>query len=336
MNKTSSERIPAFQIKDIPIYGDVILAPMDGFTDYPFRKIARQFTSALTYSEFINGIDVVFGHPFLKQKLFFSDQERPFVYQIFDDNPDRLLKAAKTLEKHQPDIIDLNIGCSAKNVSNRGAGAGLLKDPQKIYLMLSSLVSTLKVPVTAKIRLGWDENSLNYLEVSRIVEESGASMIAVHGRTRSQEYSGTANWDAIAEIKQQVKIPVIGNGDVKTPADIHRMKLYTGCDAVMIGRAALGNPWILAGIEKESLPSDELYRVISDHLHEMTDFYGDHLGVILFRKHMARYLRNYLTTSEIRTAIFNLEYTQDILEMIKHLLSTYPISSCSNGENAIL
>lgn len=322
MSTKSSERIPSFYVKNIPIYGDVILAPMDGFTDYPFRKIAHQFASALTYSEFINGIDVVYGHPFLKQKIFFSIEERPFVFQIFDDDPDRLLTAALILENHQPDIIDLNIGCSAKNVSNRGAGAGLLKDPAKIQKMISSLVTHLNVPVTAKIRLGWDETSLNYLEVSKILEDSGASLITVHGRTRHQEYSGNANWDAIAEIKQQVKIPVIGNGDVKIPSDIVRLKRYTGCDAVMIGRAALGNPWILAGIAKEKVTPEELYRVIQMHLQEMTSFYGDHLGVLLFRKHMARYLRDYLNTSEIRTIIFNLDTAHEVLETIKKLLFT--------------
>lgn len=312
---------PNFLISDIPVFGDVMLAPMDGFTDYPFRKITRQFASALSYSEFINGIDLVYGHPFLQQKMFFAEEERPFIFQIFDDNPERLLKAAKILEKANPDIIDLNIGCSAKNVSNRGAGAGLLKDPNKIHLMVTSLVKNLHVPITAKIRLGWDEYSLNYLEVSKILEDSGASMIAVHGRTRRQEYSGSANWDAIAEVKQNVHIPVIGNGDIQTPDDIHRMRQYTHCDAVMIGRAALGNPWILAGLEKKELPPEELFRVISNHLHEMVSFYNEHLGVLLFRKHMARYLRDFLTTSEIRQAIFNIESESDLLQMIYKLLN---------------
>lgn len=312
---------PNFMISRIPIHGNVILAPMDGFTDYPFRKIARQFASALSYSEFINGIDLVYGHPFLNQKMYFSEEERPFVYQIFDDNPDRLLVAAQILQKARPDIIDLNLGCSAKNVSNRGAGAGLLKDPKKIELMVTSLVKNLQVPVTAKIRLGWDEDSLNYLEVSKILENSGASMIAVHGRTRRQEYTGSANWDAIAEVKQHVNIPVIGNGDIQTPEDIKRMMQYTHCDAVMIGRAAIGNPWILAGLEKKSLPKEELFRVISLHLHEMTSFYKERLAVMLFRKHMARYLRGFLTTPEIRQTIFNIETETALLNMIHALLN---------------
>lgn len=294
---------------------------MDGFTDYPFRQIAHQFASALSYSEFINCIDVTYGHPFLKQKLAFSEEESPFVYQLFDDNPQRMLESAQKIEKLGPDIIDVNIGCSAKNVSNRGAGAGLLKDPKKIKLMVSSLVNTLHVPVTAKIRLGWDESSLNYQEVSRILEDSGVSMIAVHGRTRKQEYSGAANWDAIREIKQLVHVPVIGNGDIKTPCDIDRMISETGCDAVMIGRAALGNPWILARRNKSDVSPGELYQVMADHLGLMVSFYGDPIGVILFRKHLARYLSGYLTTSEIRTRIFQFEQSEPLLIVIAELLT---------------
>lgn len=312
---------PQFYINSLPVFGDTILAPMDGFTDYPFRQIAHQFGSALSFSEFINAIDLAHGHPLLYQKLTFSEQERPVVLQIFDDDPQRMLEGAQKLEKLHPDIIDVNIGCSAKNVSNRGAGAGLLKDPQKIKQMVSSLVQTLKIPVTAKIRLGWDDSTLNYLEVSQILEDCGASMITVHGRTRKQEYSGTADWQAIREIKNRVKIPVIGNGDIKIPADIQQMKDETGCDAVMIGRAALGNPWILSKLNKNEIPAPEIYKVMSEHLALMISFYGNPLGVVLFRKHLARYLSGYLTTSEIRARIFQYDQTEPLLQMVSTLLS---------------
>ncbi len=312
---------PQFYINTLPVFGDTILAPMDGFTDYPFRQIAHQFGSALSFSEFINAIDLANGHPLLHQKLHFSDQERPVVLQIFDDDPQRMLEGAIKLEKLHPDVIDVNIGCSAKNVSNRGAGAGLLKDPQKIKQMVSALVQTLKIPVTAKIRLGWDESTINYLEVSQILEDCGASMITVHGRTRKQEYSGTADWNAIRVIKNRLKIPVIGNGDVKTPAEIQKMKEETGCDAVMIGRAALGNPWILAKLNKSDVPTYEIYKVVADHLALMISFYGNPLGVILFRKHLARYMSGYLTTSEIRTRIFQYDQPEPLLQMVSDLLS---------------
>jgi len=255
-----SKTTPSFWVSHIPVYGRVILAPMDGITDYPFRQIAHQFGSALSYTEFLNCIDITYGHPHLKNMLTFSELERPVVFQIFDDDPDRMMQSALKLEKLHPDVIDVNMGCSAKNVSNRGAGAGLLKDPQKIYRIITSLVHTLDVPVTAKIRLGWDESSLNYLEVAGVVEEAGASLIAVHGRTRHQGYTGSANWNAIREVKQHVHIPVIGNGDIKTPADIDRMISATGVDGVMIGRAALGNPWILARRDKSDVPFPSSFR----------------------------------------------------------------------------
>lgn len=312
---------PRFYINTLPVFGDTILAPMDGFTDYPFRQIAHHFGSALSFSEFINAIDLANGHPLLKQKLQFSDEERPVVLQIFDDDPQRMLEGAIKLEKLHPDVIDVNIGCSAKNVSNRGAGAGLLKDSQKIKQMVSALVQNLKTPVTAKIRLGWDESTINYLEVSQTLEDCGVSMITVHGRTRKQEYSGVADWNAIRDIKNRVKIPVIGNGDIKTPADIQRMKEETGCDAVMIGRAALGNPWILSKLNKSELPADEIYRVMAEHLALMVSFYGNPLGVILFRKHLARYMSGYLTTTEIRGRIFQFDQPEPLLQMVSDLLS---------------
>ncbi|MEN6571302.1 MAG: tRNA dihydrouridine synthase DusB [Anaerolineaceae bacterium] len=321
---SNSSHNPAFFIGKIPVYGKVILAPMDGFTDYPFRQIAHQYGNALSYTEFINCIDVTYGHPHLQKKLTFAQEERPIVFQIFDDDAQRMLESALKLEKLEPDIIDMNIGCSARNVSNRGAGAGLLKDPVKIAQIASSLVKNLHRPVTAKIRLGWDDSSLNYLEIGRILEDSGVSLVALHGRTRRQEYSGQANWRAIGELKNTLKIPVIGNGDIKAPEDIDRMLNATGCDAVMIGRAALGNPWILAQKKKEDIANEEILHTMIRHLKLMCEFYGTRLGVMLFRKHLARYLSGRLTTSELRTWIFNLEHRDELISAITGLLAVPP------------
>lgn len=316
LNDTS----PSFFIGNIPVFGRMILAPMDGYTDAPFRLLARQFGSAYSVSEFINGIDVKHGHPHLENKLVFSENERPFAYQIFDDNPERMLAAAVKLRDRHPDFIDINMGCSARNVSNRGAGAGLLKHPQKIGRIIEDLVTHLDVPVTAKIRLGWDDDSLNYLEVSRIVQESGAAAVAVHARTRKQEYSGAANWAAIGEVKAQLRIPVIGNGDVKSQSDAERMMRETGCDAVMIGRATIGNPWIFSGKQREDQSTDELINVISQHLQGMVAHYGGKIGVVLFRKHLTRYLHGFLTTPEIRKEVYSIENQFDLLNKIKQLL----------------
>ena len=311
---------PLLTIGTIPLYGRLILAPMDGYTDAPFRLLARQFGSAVSVSEFINAIDVKQGHPHLINKITFSEAERPFAYQVFDDNPERMHAAALKLRSRNPDYIDVNMGCSARNVSNRGAGAGLLKHPQKIGHIIEDLVRHLDVPVTAKIRLGWDEASLNYLEVSRIIQESGASAIAVHARTRKQEYSGVANWSAIAEIKAQLSIPVIGNGDVKSLADAQRMMQETGCDAVMIGRAAIGNPWIFSGSQREEQSTQEILTVIKSHLTLMVTHYGERIGAVLFRKHLTRYLHGYLTTPEIRREVYSIENQSELLDKIKQLL----------------
>ena len=316
---TPTHELPSFYIGTVPIIGKTILAPMDGYTDFPFRLLCRQLGSAASISEFINGIDIKNGHPHLNTKLLFSNEERPFAYQVFDDDPDRLLHAALELRKLNPDFIDVNMGCSARNVSNRGAGAGLLKNPKKIAVIIQSLVKNLDIPVSAKIRLGWDDTTRNYLEVAKIIEDNGASAITVHARTRKQEYSGNADWLAIGEVKQLIKIPVIGNGDVKSQADADRLLLHTGCDGVMIGRAAIGNPWIFNDLPK--IPGKvELFQMIQRHLGLMTKHYGTKIGILIFRKHLVRYLGNYLNTREIRSEIFSLVEEDTLLEYITTLL----------------
>jgi len=317
MNDLSS---PAFFIKDIPINGRFVLAPMDGYTDSPMRKLAKSFGSALCISEFLNAIDVVHGHPHFRTQSFFDESERPFIYQIYDDQPQRFINAAIIMEKKNPDAIDINLGCSAKNVSNRGAGAGLLRSPEKIIQIASSLVHTLTIPITAKIRLGWDENSQNYLEIAHILEDCGVSLITVHARTRKQEFSGQARWEAIAEVKNAVKIPVIGNGDVRSYEDGQKLMAETGCDAVMIGRAAIGNPWIFTGSDRSQVSGTELFSVLSNHLRMMVELYGGSIAVPMFRKHLIRYLQNYPTTPEIRRYLFTIEEPNTLISEIENYI----------------
>jgi nifR3 family TIM-barrel protein len=290
---------PTFFVGNIPVFGNLILSPMDGLSERPFRSLVRKLGSAMSYTEFINAIDVLADIQRIQKKIAFYEFERPIVFQIFDDDPVRLLSAAQQLMVFQPDIIDLNLGCSARHVSGRGAGAGLLPQPLKVAEIIRNLVKHLPVPVTAKIRLGWDERNRNYLEIARIVEDCGAQLIAVHGRTRAQGYTGRADWDAIAEVKASLHIPVIANGDVQHVADIHRILSHTHCDGVMIGRAALQNPWIFSLKDRWEVPKEEVKNWIQLHLNEMVAFHGNEQGLTLFRKYLKRLLSPYHLSDDI-------------------------------------
>lgn len=295
-----------FFIRDIPVYGRIVLAPMDGVSDMPFRSLARKLGSALSYTEFINAIDILNGHPDLSRRLQFAEFERPVVFQIFDDDPLRIVEAAVALLEYQPDIIDVNLGCSARCVTNRGAGAALLREPHKIAAIFSNLTRALPVPVTGKIRLGWDDQSLNYLEVAKIIEDNGGSLVAVHGRTRVQGYTGSARWEPVREIKQAVRIPVVANGDISTVADIDSVLASTGCDAVMIGRAALQNPWLFSRQERQNIPPEMVKDLLKTHLQSMLVYYGVERGVILFRKYVKRLLEPYSLDKEELTRLLTM------------------------------
>lgn len=294
-----------FKVADIPIQFHLILAPMDGLTDHPFREMIKRFHPGIIFSEFINAYDYLNNHPFFPQQIVFSEGQRPFAYQIFDNSPDRILQTALYLETKNPDFIDINMGCSAKTVANRGAGAGLLKEPATIKQIMSLLTRELSVPITAKIRLGWDETSLNYLSISKLLEDYGCAMISVHGRTKKQGYQGSADWDAIAEVKQNVKIPVLANGDVNSMADVHNILKITNCDGVMIGRSALKNPWIFAGLDIDQITMEEKMDLLAEHLDLMTGFYGLESGLILFRKYIKFYVDVSSLGKELRSEIYS-------------------------------
>lgn len=311
---------PTFTVGGIPVRGDLILSPMDGYSDLPFRSLARWLGSAMSYTEFINAIDVNAKHPNLEERLAYLEEERPVVYQIFDDDPDRLVRAALKLRARNPDIIDINMGCSARTVAGRGAGAGLLRTPEKIARIFSTLTKALDIPITGKIRLGWDGSSRNYLEIAKIIEDNGGQLIAVHGRTKAQSYGGVADWDAIAEVKAAVKtIPVIGNGDVKTVADIERMKRHTGCDGVMIARAAIQNPWIFSRTDRDQVTPEQLRAVINRHLRLMLDFYGPTRGLILFRKYAARYMMPFGLAVEQRKRLLTAPGVDEFLGLLNEI-----------------
>lgn len=281
---------PVHFIGEIPVYGRVSLAPMDGVSDQPFRLLCKNMGSAVTISEFINAADVPRGLNDFSRRASFTNYERPFGYQIYGADIDKILNAARLLEARQPDFIDLNLGCSVRRIAGRGAGAGLLKNTKKVRKILQGLQNTLSIPYTVKIRLGWDADSINYREIANIAEGEGAGMIAIHARRRDQSYREKASWDAISEIKSSVKIPVLGNGDIFYKSDINRMLIETGCDGVMVARAAMGNPWIFSEINKDNLNQKEIFKTIRQHWLLMQTFYPHGDANQKFKKHLKAYL----------------------------------------------
>jgi len=307
---------PTFWVRDVPVYGDLILSPMAGFSDMPYRLICREYGSAMSYTEFVSAEAVLHNNAKTLRMLSFKPSESPMVFQFFGSDEDNLEAAARKLETFGPDIIDLNMGCSVKNVSGRGAGAGLLRDPAKIGRIFRRLTKVVSVPVTGKIRLGWDDNSRNYREVARVMEDNGASLIAVHGRTKMQTYKGEADWDAIAGVKQAVKIPVVGNGDVRSVADTARMKRHTGCDAVMIARAAIGNPWIFQRRDRHEVDLADQATLVRRHLALMLEFYGRERGLVLFRKHVVKYVKGVHGASDLHHRMVTCEEADAFIDLI--------------------
>ena len=317
----SKHKQPTFFLDTIPIKGNVILAPMDGLSDSPYRRIARAFGSAMSYSEFINAQEVLTNFSNQSDQMRFTEQERPLIYQLYDDNPDRILLAAEKLLKNQPDAIDINMGCSVKRVSSRGAGAGLLQTPDKVARIITTLKARLPIPISAKIRLGWDDTQKNYLEIGKIIEDSGASLIAVHGRTKDQAYQGEADWEAIAELKRNLSIPVIGNGDIKKAEDIEKMLLYTSCDAVMIGRAAIGNPWLFRKTNKIEIKPEKIKNIILEHLNLSIKFYGPEDGLIKFRKHAKKYLDHLTISKEVLVELLTCRTFDNFRVNLNHIFA---------------
>lgn len=319
MNKTTPS--PTFHVGGIPIYGNAILAPMDGVSDWPFRSLCRRLGSAMSYTEFVRAEDVLEGKASVFKKLTFDPSERPVAFQVYGDDPDEIVEAALRIQPLGPDTVDLNMGCPAKSVANRGAGVGMMRTPLKIAKTIRKLVAALGVPVTGKMRIGW-KDCQTYRLVARIVEEEGGALIAIHGRTKEQGYGGTADWDVVAEVKAAVKIPVIGNGDVRTVADIKRMQAYTGCDAVMIGREALANPWIFSGLEREQVPPEEVRAFMREHLKRNIEFYGEEDGQRLFRKYVAQYLMMKRLTREERRDILSRKPSEEFLAVLEEVAFT--------------
>lgn len=319
---------PKFWVREVPVYGDVILAPMAGYSDVPYRALCRAFGSAMHYTEFVP-VEALLGRRSKNrfwQRLDKKADEHPLVFQIFGNNAQKILEAALRIEELEPDIIDINMGCSTRKVSGRGAGVGMMPQQQLIADTFQLLSHNLKVPVSGKIRLGWDDSQRNYVEVGRIMVDNGAALVAMHARTKIQQYGGQADWDEIARLRQAVDVPVIGNGDVCSVGDIDKMIAHTGCDAVMIGRAAIGNPWIFNRQSKENLTPEEFVSTIRCHLNEMVGYYGEKLGMQLFRKHIKHYLANMPESREILSQMLRVAQLNGFFLLLSELETIVQVS----------
>ena len=315
------EPTPTFHVGNIPIYGDTILAPMDGVSNWPFRSLCRRLGSAMSYTEFVRAEAILQGSKSADKKLTYEEAEHPVVFQLYSDSPDKIVEAALRVQDRGVDVIDINMGCPSRSIANSGAGVGMMRTPIKIGETFRKLTSALEIPVTGKMRLGWDDCK-SYKMVARIVEENGGALIALHGRTKEQGYGGNADWDAIAEIKSRGNIPVIGNGDIRKVADIQRMKDYTGCDAVMVGRGAMANPWIFSKRDREEILPDEVRAFMREHLKRNLEFYGEEDGQRLFRKYVAQYLMMKNLSRLERRSILSRKPPEEFLAVLEEVANT--------------
>jgi tRNA-dihydrouridine synthase B len=289
----------------------LLLAPMESITDGPFRRQARRLGADLVFTEFVSAEGLTHGARQCAEKLVFSPAERPIGIQVFGHRVDPVVEAARRAEAAAPDLIDLNFGCPARKVAGHGAGAALLREPERLEAMTRAVVAAVRAPVTAKIRIGWDESSVNAIEIAQRLEAAGVAGITVHARTRAQGFAGRADWSWIARVVGAVAVPVAGNGDVREPADAARMFAETGCAAVMIGRAAMGNPWIFRRtrhyLETGELPEEpsieERLGTILEHLRDSVAEKGEPRAVLEMRKHYRGYLRGLAGAARLRAAL---------------------------------
>ncbi len=319
----------AWKIKDIEIKNRIVFAPMAGVSNISYRQIIKEMGAGLIYSEMISTLGIKYNGKKTIDLINFEETERPISIQIFGSDIDSFVNAAKYIEENfHPDIIDINMGCPVPKVAIKSqAGSALLKDPNKIYKIVKNVVDNTNTPITVKIRSGWDEKNINAVEVAKKIEKAGASAVAIHARTRSQGYSGKANWDIIKEVKASVNIPVIGNGDITTIYEAEKMLKETKCDAIMIGRATLGNPWFIKEcveyIENGKIinkPTDkEKIDMILHHYNLLKKYTNEKTALLEIRTHALWYIKGIPGTKEIKTKICQAKTEEEFLKIINSI-----------------